>query len=150
MGVDSESDDEDSQAFPGEAVIEAVYRCPECKQTFSRWKFLVTHFKARQHSYSGTLDLDASFDPRRHAEPCPDVAPPSEQTSLHWTVPLKGQRALQRKRRACLVPLAKRESLRRTVPDSRSLVGGDGGTSPAPLSVAEDLAGRRAAAEQAQ
>lgn len=44
---------------------------------------------------------------------------------------MKGQRALQRKRRACLVPLAKRDKLRRTLPGTGSLkdASGDAGES---------------------
>ena len=44
--ADQPGDEEGEEGEDG-VVVEAVYLCPQCKQTFSRWKFLVVHFRVR-------------------------------------------------------------------------------------------------------
>ena len=69
-----------------------VYLCPVCNMPFRRWRNAVRHFKV--------LSAHASRFTRARRW-LTGLAPAArhKQATLHWKVPEKGQRALQRMRR---------------------------------------------------
>ena len=74
-------------------MVNPVYLCPVCNMPFRRWRNAVRHFKVLSAHVStadlhGALSLTGLAPAARH-----------KQATLHWNVPEKGQRALQRMRR---------------------------------------------------
>ena len=94
---DSEAEgDDDAPSRPAASAslparVEAVYCCPECSQTFSRWKFLVVHFKARRRRLGG-----GAARLRR----CSSRSQPSGSTALALSAPPRGEPAPRRPPRA--------------------------------------------------
>ena len=72
-------------AIAEEDGVHYVYACPVCNAPFRRWRNAIRHFKACRCSCSPLSSADALSS--------------VSQSTLHWEVPEKGQRAAQRMRR---------------------------------------------------